>query len=356
MSMSSSIAAAFPASTAGKTTISRTHLLASVLALLTVQAANASQQTAAKPTGKPATCSMSADDKSWIENALSNWHIVERRELMLAPSPLPTIVTFDATCEFIAPARPDNRLIWQGTPHSGTITFPDGKTAPYGVVSFAAPVEGKTSTGFFTISLPSVWRAKGVQSGLGLERLMDGVLFHEMTHTRQFYFVNPRMDQLAIQYKLSDDIGDDSLQDAYQNNPAYVADYQAETDLLYAAAAAKTDAEAKALAGQALAKLRARRAKWFIGDAEKWKPIDDVFLTMEGLGQWAAYAWFTDKDGPNLDPVKVLPEVRRKRNRWTQEEGLALFLVVNRLVPGWQKLAFAPDPELAESLLERAAH
>jgi hypothetical protein len=331
------------------------HFLIFVAAILPFQIGNAERLSQPMPANGSANCSMSAADHSWIEKALGNWHIAERRELLLPPSPLPTIVAIDATCEFVATPRSDGRLVWQGTAHSETVSFPDGKTAPFGVMSFAAPAEGKTSSGFFVMSLPSVWRAKGVESGLGLERLMDGVLIHEMTHTRQFYFVNPRMDQLAAQYGLSDDIGDDSLQDAYQANKDYVADYEAERDLLYAAALASTDSEAKTLARQALAKMRARRSKWFVGDAEKWKPIDDVFLTMEGLGQWAAYAWFTDKEGPNLDPVKVLPEVRRKRNRWTQDEGLALILVVDRLVPGWQKLAFAQKPELAESLLERAA-
>jgi hypothetical protein len=324
------------------------------LSILTCQAGHAESPPLATPTGAPKKCVMSTEDKSWIEGALGVWQLVERRELLLTPSPLPTIVAIDATCKFVANPRRDGRLVWQGTPHSETITFPDGSTAPFGVVSFAAPDHGATTSGFFAMSLPSVWRAKGIQSGLGLERLMDGVLLHEMTHTRQFYFVNPRMEQLTAQYKLSDDIGDDSLQDAYKSNQAYVADYEAERDLLYAAAVARTDIEAKALARQALAKMRKRRSRWFVGDAEKWKPMDEIFLTMEGLGQWAAYAWFADKNGPNLDPVKVLPEVRRKRNRWTQDEGLALFLVVDRLVHGWQKLAFAQEPELAESLLERA--
>lgn len=124
--------------------------------------------------------------------------------------------------------------------------------------------------------------------------------------------------------------------------------------MLYAAALAPTDTEAKDLARLALTKMRTRREKWFVGDATKWQTIDEIFLTMEGLGQWTAYAWFTDKKGLNLDPAGVLPEVRRKRNRWTQDEGLAVFLVVNRLVPGWQKFAFAPQPELAVALLERA--
>jgi hypothetical protein len=307
---------------------------------------------------------MSAGDETWINRAMDNWHVAEQRELLLPASPLPTIVAIDASCTFVtkpgvtkpgvAKRGSDGGFAWSGTPHGETVMLPDGKSVPFGVISFASPDEGKASTGFFAMSLPSVWRAKGIQSGLGLERLMDGVLLHEMTHTRQFYFVNPRMDELTKRYALSDDVGDDSVQDAFQGNPAYVADYESERDLLYAAALAPTDAEAKDLARQALTKMRARRAKWFAGDARKWQPIDEIFLTMEGLGQWTAYAWFTDKKGLNLDPVAVLPEVRRKRNRWTQDEGLAVFLVVGRLVPKWQKFAFAPQPELAESLLERA--
>jgi hypothetical protein len=324
------------------------HLISVGLTLLAFHLAHA------QPAIPDPTCAMLPADQSWIEQALRNWHVAEQRELKLSPSPLPTIVAIDASCVFVATHRPDNRIVWQATPHTDTVLLPDGKNVPFGVISFASPAEGKTPAGFFAMSLPSVWRAKGIQSGLGLERLMDGVLLHEMTHTRQFYFVNPRMDKLTAQYKLSDDIGDDSLQDAYRNNPAYVADYEAERDLLYASALAPTDDEAKKLARQALAKMRARRAKWFVGDAEKWKPIDEIFLTMEGLGQWTAYAWFTDKQGPALDPLRVLPEVRRKRNFWTQDEGLALILVVDRLVPNWQKLAFAPNPELAVSLLQRA--
>jgi hypothetical protein len=313
----------------------------------------AGQQSEGMPTGGR-ICKMSAGDETWINQALDNWHVAEQRELLLPASPLPTIVVIDASCTFVAKPGAGSRLQWSGTPHGESVTLPDGKSVPFGVISFASPDEGKASTGFFAMSLPSVWRAKGIQSGLGLERLMDGVLLHEMTHTRQFYFVNPRMDELTKRYALSDDVGDDSIQDAFQGNAAYVADYESERDLLYAAALAPSDTEAKDLARQALAKMRARRAKWFAGDAKKWQPIDEIFLTMEGLGQWTMYAWFTDKKGLGLDPVAVLPEVRRKRNRWTQDEGLAVFLVVNRLVPSWQKFAFAPQPELVEALLERA--
>jgi hypothetical protein len=298
-------------------------------------------------------CEISESDHNWINQALAAWRFAEVRELHLTPKPLPPIEVFDDHCQYISVSS-QTVPTWKGSIHGSTISLPNGSTVPFGVVSFAAPVAGQEDAGFFVMSLPSVWRANHVQSGLGVERLMDGVLLHEMTHTRQFYFVNPTMDRLAKANHLSDDIGDDSLQDAFSKDLKYVAAYERERDLLYEAALASDNAEARRIAKKALAQVRARRSMWFAGKLAYWKEVDEVFLTMEGLGQWNAYAWLTDPEGAHLAPTLALPEVRRKRNRWTQDEGLALFLVIDRLVPGWQSFAFAKHPELAYELLERA--
>ena len=321
--------------------------LAAALALL--MAAVPAQ---AAPQG--ASCEMAPADRAWIDGALANWRIVAREKLLLKPSPLPTIVTFDAACSYVAPGGSAGPPRWQAAPHQGSIRLPDGKEIPAGVISFAGPGEGK-APGFFVMSLPSVWRAGGVQSAMGLERLMDGVLLHELMHTWQFYFANPRLAELTRRYKLPDDISDDSLQAAFKDNPAYVKDYERERDLLFAAAAAPTRPEARRLAGEALAAMRARRARWFTGTAEQWAPLDEIFLTMEGLGQWAIYSWVTDRRGGGLAREAALEEVRRGGRWWSQDQGLALFLTIDRLVPGWQKRAFAPKPETAEALLARAA-
>jgi hypothetical protein len=299
-------------------------------------------------------CDMSASDRGWIDHALADWKFAEVHELHLQPKSLPPMVIFDGRCQYISSSNASPPE-WKGSTHGTTVSLPDGSKIPVGVVSFAAPVAGKTDAGFFVMSLPSVWGANDVQSGLGLERLMEGVFLHEMTHTRQFYFVNPTMDRLTKANHLPDDISDDSLQDTFSKNPDYVLDYNQEVDLLYEAASASSDNEARRIAKTALAHIRARRAKWFTGKMAYWAEVDDVFLTMEGLGQWIAYAWLTDPKGANVTPAVALPEVRRKRNHWTQDEGLALFLVIDRLVPGWQDFAFAVHPELAERLLERAA-
>jgi hypothetical protein len=100
--------------------------------------------------------------------------------------------------------------------------------------------------------------------------------------------------------------------------------------------------------------MRARRARWFTGAEAKWLPLDDLFLVMEGLGQWAGYRWLVGDKGRGLDPGATLTEFRRGGRFWTQDEGLALMLVVDRLRPGWQKAAFAAEPALAEALLAQA--
>jgi hypothetical protein len=302
-----------------------------------------------------AECTPSAPDREWAESALRHWRVVERDALKLAPAPLPKVVTFDAKCTALPTEKGNGVFAWQGTPHADTVRLPDGKTVPVGPVSFAAPDPTGKGAAYFVMSLPSVWRAKGVKSGLGLEALMDGVLLHEMAHTRQFHALDPILAQLTAKYRLPDDINDDSLQEAFAKNPDYVRDYETERDLLFASAAAATDAESRALAAQALQQMKQRRARWFTGPNEKWRALDDVFLTMEGLGQWVAYWWLTSPQGMKIDSPIAQRELRRGGKRWTQDQGLALFLVVDRLVPNWQSRVFAPQPAMSEALLSAAA-
>jgi hypothetical protein len=301
----------------------------------------------------PTPCAMLPTNRTWIDHALANWSVAESRLLKLAPQPLPRIYAVDAKCTYTLPAgsRPGAR--WRGTPHGHTVALPGGAPQPLGPISFAAT--DTVGKGFFAMSLPSVWRAAGIKSGLGLESLMDGVMLHELMHARQFYFVNPTMAELTARYHLPDTTSDDSLQAHFAKQPGYEAAYVAERDALFAAAAAPDAATARSEARRALGLMRERRARWFTGDDAYWTDLDDLFLTMEGLGQWLAYSWTLNATKGQLPTEKVLAEVRRDGAFWTQDEGLALFLTVDRLVPGWQKQAFAAKPALAESLLIQAA-
>jgi hypothetical protein len=290
-------------------------------------------------------CQMDGADSAWLSAALAQWRVAETRDLGLPSSPLPTVVAIDAACTYVLPEGDLDRA--KGQPHGTTVVLPDGAEAPLGPISFASG-EG----GYFAMSLPSVWREAGVTSPFGLEALMDGVLLHEMMHIRQVDLAKRTLDGAAQQAGIADDdLTDDVVQDRFEDEPGYIEAYAAERDALFAAAAAPSDAEARVLVAQALGLMRERRARWFTGDKAAFARFDDVFLTMEGMGQWLIYRHFL---ALGHAPGEALPAVRRGGRRWSQDEGLALMLVVDRLLPGWQARAFR-DPEWrAANLLEAA--
>jgi hypothetical protein len=269
---------------------------------------------------------------------------------MLQPEAPPTIIVFDARCRF--EAKEHAPLRWKAQPHHGKIGLPDGTMVDAGVASFASRAE-KTGERFFVMALPSVWTAAGL-TALGDEGL-TAVLLHEFSHTRQINPLKPAFDAAAKIYKMPDDFSDDSLQAHFKSDPAYVAVWEKETDLLYRAATEPDDAKARAYARQALGLMEARQKRWFVGDEAKWQPYDDIFLTMEGFGQWVAYAWLSDPKGAAMTTNAAREKMQGKRGWWSQEEGLGLFLVIDRFVPKWAEKAFGSPPKLAIDLLREAA-
>lgn len=301
----------------------------------------------------PAPCASARADLDWLESATEAWSLVARRHLRIASGRPPLLVAYDATCRIEGPIG-ESGPNWSTGAHGGKILLPSGGELPVGVASFAAPFDNDRQA-FMLMGLPSVWQAGGVTSELGLETLMTSVFVHEMTHTRQFYAFAPRMAQLTERYGLPDDINDDSLQDRFKGDPAYVAAWTRERDLLLAAVNEPDDAKARPLVREALALARARQARWFTGKDAQWLELEDAFLTLEGMGQWAAWAWLTDPEGGKLTPDRALPHVRRGGRFWSQDQGLLLMLAVDRFVPGWQAQAFAPEPATAFRLWEQAA-
>lgn len=306
----------------------------------------ASAGCATVPPAQSAACTMAPEDRTWIVGALDNWRVSARTDLRIDPEPLPDVVAIDANCTYVL----RNGLIEHPTSreHRGQPTLPDGREVPLGPVSFATGA----ADGFFVMSLPSVWQAAGVKSGLGLEGLMDGVLLHEIMHTRQAALAGPQLDAIARANGVSeDDLNDNIVQDRFGQDPAYRAAYERERDLLFAAATASTDAQARNLAAQSLGAIRERRAQFFAGDRAFYTAFDDIFLTMEGMGQWLAYRHYVSARGGAIDPATALREVRRDGSQWTQDEGLALILVVDRLLPDWRTRAFREPDWRAANLL-----
>ncbi|QDP18484.1 hypothetical protein FMM02_00030 [Sphingomonas xanthus] len=293
---------------------------------------------------------MSQADSGWINGALANWKTAERELLDLDPVPVPTVVTADERCQY------DGRggklpLKWAGRPHGGKIQLPDGGEVPVAVMSFASAT--KAGEPFFVMTLPSIWRAGGVTSPLGLEALMDGVLLHEIMHTRQIEKAGSQL--VALEKALGSDINDDALQEKFSGNPAYVAAWTAENDRLYQALLEPDQVAAKQQFREGLAMMSERRRKFLSGSNAAWADADRLFLAMEGMGQWLIYRW-DNRAMPHATPTAAtLEPVRRTRKWWTQDEGLALFLLLDRFLPDWRGDQTASDPMRLDALLAAAA-
>jgi hypothetical protein len=118
---------------------------------------------------------------------------------------------------------------------------------------------------------------------------------------------------------------------------------------------AEDDAEAWRLADRALELIKNRRARYYIGEVSYLAQIEDIFLTLEGSGQWAGYQWLTSPKGGAVTPAEAIPAFARRGGWWSQTEGLALILAIDRLDDrSWKAAAFGDGSMAGIALLEQA--
>lgn len=295
-----------------------------------------------------ASCDIRAGDEAWLAAAPAAWSLVERDALGLEPGDAkPQFVLFDEVCSY---GSADGKR-WHAALHDGEVTLPDGAVLPPVVASFAAP--GPGGTPFMAMALPSVWRAQGVSSELGLEKMLFAVFVHEMAHTRQFGIYAPKLDDLTTLWALPEDLDDDAVQERFADQPDFAASVDRERELLYAALEGDEES-ARSRARQALNLIEARRARWYVGVDERYAELEDVFLTLEGVGNFAGYAWLVHAEGGAMPPEVAAAGMRRGGRRWSQDEGMAIFLVLQRLNPQWSGAAFGTAPRPALQLLEES--
>lgn len=245
------------------------------------------------------------------------------------------------------PALFGKKAVWKKKEHLGKIILPDKQTVPIGIMSFASPLMGEGNNAFFVMPLPEFWKTAGVDSKeIGLENLVTGVFLHEFSHTQQMHNFGVKMtayeqDKMFAEVNFSDDI----IQDYFGKDSVYTNMFREETELFFASSAFKRKSEVVNMAKVALLALHYRQQKYFTGDKEILKSIDNFFLTMEGAGQYTMYAWLTHPAGGNLSAKDALAGVRRGKKWWSQDEGFSLFLVLNRLskTKQWAKALFGKE-------------
>lgn len=304
-----------------------------------------------------------------VDRWFSAWEFVSTHKFELPPAAAPAILLYDdqflyttstvsaadTATSFEGPALLGRPLPWKWNRHSGELTIPDGKKVPVGLMSFAA--SDSSGHPFFVMAAPAFWKIAGVESKeLGLDKLITAVFLHEFTHTRQQTGMGAMVSAIEKSHTFKDpELSDDIVQHTFQKDSNYVRSFRAETDKLYQAAFAKDTQVTKKLTQEALAMLKKRQATYFIKDKSILKSLDDIFLTMEGLGQFAGFYWLQHPSGANIPFGQAVEGMRRKRNQWSQEEGLAMFLILDKLAkPDWPHDLFGDTPQNIIELLKTA--
>jgi hypothetical protein len=321
---------------------------------------------ASQPPAAAVPCSFPAAELEWLQRALDGWSLVSREFLRADPAPLPWVVLFDATC--VWHLNPDASLPASARTMTTPLTFA-GAAVPVRALAHTGTleqpngvpmtVEMKASTSlyrngraaFFVMAMPSVWRSRD-GSGPARAEYLQGVFSHEMTHTRLLVAINRRVRDLARTHDLVYPINDDVIQTEFHRVGGFAAAVNRERDLLYRAALEPALDRKRDLAARALDLVRSRHARYFTGANAAYAELETLFLTMEGVGQWAAYRLTTARAGGN--EAESLRLVRDNRRFWSQDVGLALFLLVDALVPDWQARIFSPAPASPLALLEES--
>ncbi|MFT3743233.1 MAG: hypothetical protein QM785_02960 [Pyrinomonadaceae bacterium] len=312
-----------------------------------------------------AQCSLENTDKTWLEQTIRSWKKVRQNGLKLKAAKLPWLVLFDENCVynigvnkifFESTAQPEVRSLAgenvtvYSAPHTGKIALPDGQIIPAQLVSFAANYDNDKNS-FFVAALPSIWKkAEHLKTENNITTLVRAVYIHELTHTyhRNFF---ARLSEIEKGLKDVENFDDDVIQNTFGKDERFRASYLDEIAMA-STAAKQTDITKKRLEARVLlSAIKQRRSQNYTGENKKFEEVEDIFLTMEGVANWAGYR-AAIADG--LDEATASKLIRRSGKNWSQEEGILLFMIIDRLLPNWQRIAFGESRVSIVNLLERA--
>lgn len=338
---------------------------------------------ASSPEAAPAApvCAPQISTRLFMQSSLDGWDLVSRKILRLPPAELPWMVMFDRACAYhLAPDRKTELGNSLNQVTSG-LTFGDREvelassplaTSPLGDAVLLPnrariSVNGSAFTSlyerdgallpFFAVALPEVWETDPAYRddpeddwrGFVLD-----VLTHEMVHTRQLGSIVGRVEALYARIPgLPSALDDDLVQHRFAEVPGFDATVRAEIALLYEAAAATDDGHARELARRSIDLTKARRATYYGNEREAWSAMEDVFLNMEGVACWSAYRRLLATT-EHATPAELLNDIRDNRKWWSQEHGLALYLVLDRFSRDWIAPTFPPELASPLDLLDRA--
>ena len=301
--------------------------------------------------------------RAWIQTSLDVWETICRRYLRIGLEPLPWMIFYDETQAWHLAAdqtllppheQPATSLLFNGrqqtllrVPHdntelwvpSGVLPIGSGK-APH---AFAMPYDKGTKS-FFVLPLPSVVRSLGGDRYQNPEALLLGLAGHELAHTRQLVDVMRRIRTLRQKHDVPMGVDDNFIQKSYSADQEYARLFALEGNSFFRAVMEDSDRQAsRRLLLEALSFEELRRTRFFTGPRAVHAELDDIFLVMEGVGEWVRFQLKRQQAPPASPWRATLNEMMVESDSWSQQEGLVLFLLIDRLVPNWQSRFLSPN-------------
>ncbi len=306
-----------------------------------------------------------------MQTALDRWEVTCRRHLRLPAEPLAWVIFYDENYAWHVSA--EKELLPAHETATVTLNFAGkarellcvlhkkglwvpgrDEVLPIKADLSAMPYADDQKT-FCIIPLPSIFhKLEGLGTVAEMDELFLGIALHEMTHTRQLSFLMGQIKRLSKRYPVPEHLDDNLLEDTFGKDKAYVQRFNREMDKLGDAFMADTLAQCKRDMARALTMIQQRRARYFVGKRKVYAPLEEIFLALEGTGMWAHFQMAKENAPAGEDLKTTLMNLAQRTNAWSQVEGLALFLLLDRLVPDWQVRYFAPNPPSPFALLQEA--
>ena len=314
--------------------------------------------------------SLAGQDLPSMQKTADDWEYTCRNELHIEPGAMPWIIFYDSVTAWhvnpeiaLLPAykRLTSTIRFAGIDyplfqvnHRDKLWVPERDPIDVKTLSAAAmPVSENKKTFFIspvsaffhTLAPPDQW--------VYLDLLLTGLNMHELTHTRQLPFVISQILEAQEKYKLPESIDDNSIQRTFENNEAYKTLFFKEKTHLWNAAMTGNLDSCKRELKIALDLAAERQRTFFVQENEGYKILDDIFLALEGSAMWPQYKTTRKYAPQGQSPEQTLYFMFQYLNSWSQEEGLALFMIIDKLVPGWQAQFFNKEMPSPFELLKK---
>jgi hypothetical protein len=303
---------------------------------------------------------LAQNDIQWIQKVLDSWDFVCREELKIRSSPLPWIIFYDSTAAWHL--NPDKKMLppFEKTTyrfifdrqnyelirisHSMNVWVPDREPVPMGSLPTATMPYGNNQKSFFISPLPTLFHLLAMPDyAVYLDFLFLGTNIHELTHTRQLSFVLSKLLQIQHHYKLPESIDDNTIENTFGKNETYKQLFFAEKGHLWNAVLTEHTDSCITYIEQAFRVADRRKKEFFSGDSIGYDKLDDIFISLEGSAMWAQYRVMLKNVPKGMDRKETLGWLVEKAPAWSQEEGLQLFLLIDRFDPDWKSRFFKKE-------------